>query len=91
MRAITLIRQTGLTAQEIADAVGCTAHAIRYYERDERFPTGKQFRALNELALSRGLRLTASDFEPEDRQEVSAREGADMLRAPRKTEARDVA
>lgn len=64
MKAIELIRRTGLTTAEIAEAVGCTTHSIRYYERGKRFPNGDQYRRINDLALRRGLTLTAADFEP---------------------------
>lgn len=76
MKAITLIRGTGLTTAEIAKAIGCTTHAIRYYERGERFPTRKQFSAINDLALSRGLRLSAADFEVEPNEPKEARDVA---------------
>lgn len=63
MNAITLLRGTGMTTAEIAKAIGCSSHAIRFYERGQRFPTGEKYRGLVELARSRGLQLTASDFE----------------------------
>jgi len=63
MNAIELLRRTGLTTSDIAKEVGCTPHAIRHYETGRRFPNGKQYRRINDLALRRGLSLTAADFE----------------------------
>ena len=62
MKAITLLRSTGLTAADIAAAIGCTYHAIRFYERGERFPNSKQYKALVRLGRERGLVLRADDF-----------------------------
>lgn len=62
MNAIELIRNTGMTTASIAARVGCTYHAIRYYETGERFPQGKIYKALLELAVERGVDLTADDF-----------------------------
>ena len=62
MDAIELIRRTGLSTAEIADAVGCTTHAIRLYERGKRFPNEDNYRRLIELAKSRGVTLTAESF-----------------------------
>ncbi len=68
MKAISLIRSTGLSTAQIADLVGCTPHAIRYYERGERFPSPQKFEAIVRAAEQRGLRLSATDF---TRQEAS--------------------
>lgn len=62
MNAIDLLRRTGLTTQQIADALACTTHAIRYYEQGKRFPKGKAYEAIVELASQRGVRLLADDF-----------------------------
>ncbi len=70
MNAIERLKDTGLTASEIADRVGCTYHAIRYYESGERFPQRTIYEKLIELAKERGVVLLASDFgqmaEPRD-------------------------
>ena len=62
MNAITLLRNTGLTTADIAAEVGCTYHAIRHYERGDRFPDSKRYRALVQLGRERGLLLRADDF-----------------------------
>ncbi|KRG69139.1 helix-turn-helix domain-containing protein [Pseudoxanthomonas dokdonensis] len=79
MKAINLIRDTGMTTAEIAEAIGCTTHSIRYYERGERFPNRRQYRAINELATRRGVTLSAADF------------AADFIRTPAPEVSKDAA
>lgn len=62
MNAIDLIRRSGLTTAQIAHELNCTTHAIRFWERGERFPSGDKYEALVTLAAKRGLHLVASDF-----------------------------
>jgi len=62
MDAITKLRNTGLTTAEIADAVHCTTHAIRLYERGLRFPDTERFKAIVDFAKKRGVKLAANDF-----------------------------
>ena len=65
MRAINLLKNTGLTGPGIASAIGQTTHSIRLYERDQRFPSREAFSALVKLAESHDLTLLARDFVPE--------------------------
>lgn len=62
VNAIDLIRRSGLTTAQIAHELKCTTHAIRYWERGERFPNRTTYEALVGLAAKRGLHLVASDF-----------------------------
>lgn len=62
MNAIQKLREAGLSTADIASGVGCTPHAIRFYERGLRFPDGKRYRAIVELAAQHGVTLTADDF-----------------------------
>lgn len=62
MEAINKLRSTGLSTAQIAEGAGCTAHAIRLYERGLRFPDKEKFKALTAFAASRGVELTATDF-----------------------------
>ena len=65
MRAINLLKSSGLTGPGIAAAIGQTTHSVRLYERDERFPNRAAFLALVKLAESRELTLLARDFIPD--------------------------
>lgn len=71
MNAIKKLKDTGLTTAEIAAGVGCTYHAIRYYERGLRFPDGKRYRAIVDFAASRGVTLEASDFDMPGKDEAA--------------------
>ena len=62
MDAITKLRKTGLTTAEIAEGVGCTTHAIRFYERGIRFPSTDKFKSIIAFAAERGIELSAADF-----------------------------
>lgn len=62
MKAISKLRQSGLTTAQIAAQVPCTTHALRYYERGKRFPSEELYSAITALASSRGITLLATDF-----------------------------
>lgn len=62
MQAITRIKQTGLTASQLARAVGCTPHTIRNYETGRRFPSREQIAQLVNVASEQGVELLASDL-----------------------------
>ena len=62
MDAINKLRKTGLTTAEIADGVGCTTHAIRFYERGLRFPDSEKYKSIIAFAAARGIELSAADF-----------------------------
>lgn len=66
MRAIQRLKQSGMTRSQIAKAIGCTRHAVRFWETGERSPSHKYRERLIELALERGLLLLASDFSKEN-------------------------
>lgn len=64
MKAISKLRQSGLTTREIADGAATDPHVIYSYEKFRRFPGQKIFLCLVEMAEARGLTLTARDFLP---------------------------
>jgi transcriptional regulator with XRE-family HTH domain len=66
MDAISKLIRSGMTRKQIALSIGLTESTlIGMYERGERFPGRDNFRALVDLAESRGLTLLASDFLPQ--------------------------
>lgn len=63
MEAIAKLIRSGLTRKQIALTIGLkTPHLIGLYAQGKRFPTQKNFRALVDLADSRGILLLARDF-----------------------------
>lgn len=62
VNAISILRRSGLTTAQIAHETKRTEHAIRYWERGDRFPDRDSYRALCDLAAKRGLHLVATDF-----------------------------
>ena len=64
MKAIDRLRKSGMTTAQLAEAIGCTEHMVRLYERHKRFPSRVKFACIVEVAEARGLLLTARDFLP---------------------------
>lgn len=65
MDAITKLIRSGMTRKQIALSIGLTEPTlIGMYERGDRFPGRDNYRAIVELAESRGLTLLARDFLP---------------------------
>lgn len=62
MKAIDRLVASGLTTSQIADAVGVSPHAVRFWARDLRSPRHDAREKLIALAESRGVLLLASDF-----------------------------
>ena len=63
MEAIAKLLRSGLTRKQIALTIGLKApNLIGMYERGERFPSRDNYRALIDLADSRGILLLARDF-----------------------------
>lgn len=64
MQAISKLRRSGMSTQEIADGANTDTHVIYSYESFRRFPGQKIFLCLVEMAETRGVTLLARDFLP---------------------------
>jgi transcriptional regulator with XRE-family HTH domain len=63
MEAISKLVRSGMTRKQIALSIGLSEPTlIGMYERGERFPGRENYRAIVDLADSRGLTLLARDF-----------------------------
>ena len=62
MKAIQRLERAGFTRQQIADGAGITIPALAMYRRGDRFPSGKTFVCIVEMAEAKGLTLLARDF-----------------------------
>lgn len=62
MKALSLLYNAGFTREGVANKVGKSKHALRLYERGERFPPKDPYVAIVKLAESRGITLFARDF-----------------------------
>lgn len=62
MKALSLLYANGLTREGVSSVVGKSTHALRLYERGERFPPKEPYVAIVRLAESRGITLLARDF-----------------------------
>lgn len=68
MDAITKLIRSGMTRKQIALEIGLSEPTlIGMYERGDRFPGRDNFRAIVDLAESRGLTLLARDFLPKEK------------------------
>lgn len=62
MNPISRLKLTGMSQSAIADGIGVSSQMVGMYERWDRFPSGKRFICIVELAESRGITLLARDF-----------------------------
>lgn len=68
MDAIKKLIRSGMTRKQIALSIGLNEPTlIGMYERGERFPGRDNYRAIVNLAESRGMTLLARDFLPEQK------------------------
>ena len=67
MKALTRLYRSGMTRAQVAQAIRSTSQSVGQYERFDRFPSAAKFKAMLQLADSRGLVLLAHDFiDPDD-------------------------
>jgi len=62
MKAISRLKDSGLSLSQMADRLGCTYHTLRNYQTGRRFPSEEQFARLVQLGQERGVELSAADF-----------------------------
>lgn len=62
MQAFSRLIESGMTRKQIALSLGVTEQAIGMCARDKRWMSQKLYRAVVELADSRGIELLARDF-----------------------------